>query len=190
MSSSSQNPGTDLVGPLVRTFGGQSPIVHPSAWLAPGSVIIGDVDIGEDASVWYGAVLRGDINSIRIGARTNVQDQCVIHVTRDEYSVSIGDEVTVGHRAVVHGSTVESGALVGLGAVVLDGARVGRNAWVAAGALVPPGMSIDPETLVAGVPAKVVRRLSEDELARQRKLTLLYVSTAKSHSMSRSPEDV
>ena len=190
MSSSSRVPGNDQVGPLLRTFEGQSPVVHPSAWLAPGSVVIGNVEIGEDASVWYGSVLRGDINSIRVGARSNIQDQCVIHVTRDQYSVSIGDEVTVGHRAVVHGSTVENGALVGIGAVVLDGARVGHHAWVAAGALVPPGMSVEPETLVAGVPAKVVRRLTEDELARQRNLTLLYVSTAKSHSMSESPEDV
>lgn len=184
MSSPNSLPGPDPVRPMIRSFEGRSPVVHPRAWLAPGSVIVGDVEIDEDASVWYGAVLRGDINSIRVGARSNIQDQCVVHVTRDVFPASIGDEVTVGHRAVIHGSTVESGALVGIGAVVLDGARIGRNAWVAAGALVPPGMSVDPETLVAGVPARVVRRLSEEELAKQRKLTLLYVSTAKSHAMS------
>ncbi|MCH2186110.1 gamma carbonic anhydrase family protein [Myxococcota bacterium] len=164
-------------------------MIHPDAWIAPGAVVVGDVEIGEGSSVWYGAVLRGDINKIRVGARSNIQDQCVIHVTRDEFSVSIGDEVTVGHRAVIHGSTVENGALVGIGAVVLDGARVGEGAWIAAGALVPPGMSIEPETLVVGVPARAVRRLSREELERQRKLTLLYVSTAKSHSMGASLTD-
>lgn len=190
MSDSPRAPLATPAVPLVRTYEGRSPLIHPSVWLAPGSVVVGDVTLEEDASVWYGAVLRGDINSIRIGARSNVQDQCVVHVTRDQYSTSIGEEVTVGHRAVIHGATVESGALVGIGAVVLDGARIGRNAWVAAGALVPPGMSVEPDTLVAGVPAKVIRRLTEDELAHQRKLTLLYVSTARSHSMSEDVENV
>ena len=184
MSSLRPSPDRDSIGPILRSFEGQSPVIHPNAWIAPGAVVVGDVEIGEDSSVWYGTVLRGDINGIRIGARSNMQDQSVIHVTRDAFSVSIGDEVTVGHRAVIHGSTVENGALVGIGAVVLDGARVGENAWIAAGALVPPGMRVEPETLVVGVPARAVRSLSQDELERQRKLTLLYISTARSHSLS------
>ena len=182
MSSSDSSPGHQSTGSILRSFEGRSPVIHPSVWLAPGAVVVGDVQIDEDSSVWYGAVLRGDINSIRVGARSNIQDQSVVHVTRDVFSVSIGDEVTVGHRAVVHGSTVEDGALIGIGAVVLDGARICQNAWVAAGALVPPGMSVEPGTLVAGVPARVVRPLSQEEIERQRNLTLLYVATAQGHS--------
>ncbi len=101
------------------------PRIDPSAWVAPGAVVVGDVEIGRDSSVWYGSVVRGDVHFVRIGARTNIQDNCVLHVTRDRFACEVGDEVTVGHRAVVHGCRVGDGALVGIGAIVLDGARVG-----------------------------------------------------------------
>jgi len=148
-------------------------------WVAPGAVVIGDVEIGSDSSVWFGTVVRGDVHSIRIGARTNLQDHCVVHVTRDEFPTVIGDEVTVGHRGTVHGCTVDDGALIGIGATVLDGAVVGEEALVAAGALVPPGARVPPRTLVRGIPAKPARELTRDEIATQRQRALEYVQTAR-----------
>jgi carbonic anhydrase/acetyltransferase-like protein (isoleucine patch superfamily) len=148
-------------------------------WIAPGAVVIGDVEIGPDASVWFGSVVRGDIHRIRIGARTNLQDHCVVHVTRGLHPTTIGDEVTVGHRATVHGCTVGDGALIGIGATVLDGAVIGEEALVAAGALVPPGAEVPPRTLVRGVPAKPARELAAEEIALQRKRALEYVETAR-----------
>jgi carbonic anhydrase/acetyltransferase-like protein (isoleucine patch superfamily) len=150
--------------------------------VAPSAVVVGDVTIGPDSSVWYGSVVRGDVHEIRIGARTNLQDLCVLHVTRGRFATHVGDEVTVGHRAVVHGCTVEDGALIGIAAVVLDGARIGAEALVGAGALVPPGMEVPEGALVLGVPARVVRPLTSDERALQRQRALEYVETARGHA--------
>jgi len=158
------------------------PRLDPSAWIAPGAVVAGDVEIGADTSVWFGCVVRGDVNAIRIGARTNLQDHCVVHVTRDRFATWIGDEVTVGHRATVHGCSVRDGALVGIAAVVLDGAEVGEEALVGAGALVPPGAKIPPRHLAVGVPARVVRPLRDDELRSQRARALEYVETARAYA--------
>ncbi|RIL05415.1 MAG: gamma carbonic anhydrase family protein [Proteobacteria bacterium] len=163
-------------------YGGRLPCVHADAWIAPGAVVIGDVEIGAGSSVWYGAVVRGDVHAIRIGARTNLQDQTVVHVTAGRFGTRIGDEVTVGHRAVVHGCTVRDGALVGIGSIVLDGADVGEEAWVAAGALVSPGTKVPPRALVRGVPARVVRTLDAAEIEAQRARTLEYVATAARHA--------
>lgn len=149
-------------------------------------MVIGDVEIGPDSSLWYGTVVRGDVHEIRIGAGTNLQDQCIVHVTRGRFGTRIGDEVTVGHRAVVHGCTVEDGALIGIAAVVLDGARVGAEALVGAGALVPPGMEVPERTLVLGVPARVVRPLSADERELQRQRAREYVETARGHASAES----
>ena len=144
--------------------------------------MVGDVEIGPDSSVWYHAVVRGDVHAIRIGARTNLQDHCVVHVSRDRFSCTIGDEVTVGHRATVHGCRVEDGALIGIGAIVLDGAHVGEGAVVGAGALVPPGARIEAGMMALGLPAKVVRAVEAEERERQRKATLGYVDTAREHA--------
>jgi carbonic anhydrase/acetyltransferase-like protein (isoleucine patch superfamily) len=157
------------------------PRLDPSAWLASGAVVVGDVVLGAESSVWFGAVLRADVHSIRVGARTNLQDHCVVHVTRDRFPTRIGDEVTVGHRAVVHGCTVDDGALIGIGAIVLDGARVGEGALVGAGALVAPGTEVPPGALVLGVPARVVRSLSDQEQKLQRERALQYVETAREY---------
>lgn len=143
--------------------------------------MIGDVVIGPDSSVWFGAVVRGDIHSIRIGARSNLQDHCVVHVTRDRFPVEVGDEVTVGHRATVHGCRVRDGALIGIGAIVLDGAEVGEGALVGAGAVVPPGMRVPAFALVRGVPARVVRTLDEEERRTQRQRALAYVADARTY---------
>lgn len=139
------------------------PRVHASVFLADGSRVIGDVEIGENASVWYNAVIRGDVHYVRIGAGTNVQDGTVIHVTHDETPAVIGRDVTIGHAAIVHGCTLEDVCLVGMGATVLDGAVVRSESMVAAGALVPPGFEVPTGTLVAGVPARVKRELTDDE---------------------------
>ena len=125
--------GAGDTGAIVRAFAGVWPRIHPDAWIAPGAVVVGDVEIGADSSLWYGSVLRGDVHGIRVGARSNLQDGCVLHVTRDRFACVLGDEVTVGHRAVVHGCRVGDGALIGIGAIVLDGAEVGAGALIGAG---------------------------------------------------------
>lgn len=143
--------------------------------------MIGDVTVEADASIWYGTVVRGDVERIRIGARSNVQDNSTLHVTRDLHSVDIGEDVTVGHRAVVHGCRVGDGALIGIGAVVLDGAEIGDEAWVGAGATVTPGAIIESGMLALGTPARCVRRLTPDEIRSQRERTFSYVELAREH---------
>lgn len=148
----------------IYSYRGRTPRIHATAFIAPGAVIVGDVEIGPDASVWYGCVLRGDVNRIRVGARTNVQDGTVMHVDRDAACV-LGDDTTVGHQALVHGATVGNGVLVGMGSKVLSRAVIGDGALVAAGAVVLEGSDVPAQTLVAGVPAKVRRNLSGEESA-------------------------
>lgn len=149
---------------IIRPHGGKSPRLHQSVMLIGDVTVVGDVEIGERSSLWFGAVVRGDVNSIRIGARTNVQDCCVIHVTSRTHPTVVGDEVTLGHRVTLHGCTVKDRCLVGIGAVVMDGAVVGEDAMVGAGALVPPGMVVPPGMLALGAPAEVKRQLTPEEL--------------------------
>lgn len=136
------------------------PSIAESAWVAETAVVRGEVTLGEEVSVWFGAVLRGDVAPITVGAGTNIQDNAVVHVSQG-FPCRIGANVTIGHGAVVHGCTIEDGALIGIRATVLDGAHIGAGALVAAGALVPPGMEVPPGTLAMGVPARVVGPLSE-----------------------------
>ncbi len=143
---------------------GKVPDVSKASFIADNAYIIGDVVLEEGVSVWYGAVLRGDIHEIRVGKLSNVQDNVVIHVTKDLWPTIIGERVTVGHMAMLHGCTIEDDVLVGIGAIVLDGAVVGRESVIAAGALVPPGMKVPPGSVVMGVPAKVVRKVTEKDL--------------------------
>lgn len=173
-------------GAIIRAFDSLVPRLHPSVWVAPGAAVIGDVEIGADSSVFYGAVLRGDVERIRVGERTNIQDQATLHVTEGRFSTWLGDEVTVGHRAVVHGCRVGNGTLIGIGAVVLDGAEVGENALIGAGAVVTPGTVIESGMLALGMPAKVVRSLAVEEIELQRERTLRYVETARMHAVSSS----
>ena len=153
-------------------------LVHPSAYVAPNATIVGQVHVAAGASVWFGCVLRGDDAPITIGAQTNVQDVAVIHVDLGE-PCSGGERVTVGHRAVLHGATVQDGALIGIGAIVLNGALVGREALVGAGALVPAGMVIPPRHLALGIPAQVVRELTDEEIEHTRSLTARYIERAQ-----------
>lgn len=159
---------------------GVSPRVHPSAFIAGGAWLIGDVEVGEDASVWFNAVLRGDINIIRVGRRTNVQDGAVVHVTR-ELPAILGDDVTIGHKAMIHGCRIGDGSLIGMNAVVLDRAVVGPFAVVAAGAVVKEGFVVPEGTLVAGVPARVARTLTEEERAFLLRSAQNYVGYARTY---------
>ncbi|WP_017569516.1 gamma carbonic anhydrase family protein [Nocardiopsis halotolerans] len=152
-------------GPSVPRVGGADfgrPEIHPSAWIAPGAVVVGRVRLGARSSVWYGSVLRADSEDVVVGERVNIQDQCGLHSDPGEPAV-LHDDVSLGHKAMVHGAVVEEGALIGIGAIVLGGARVGRGALVAAGSLVPPGKTVPPDTLWAGVPGKVIRELNDDD---------------------------
>ena len=167
---------------MVRRYADVHPRIHPSAWLAPGSIVVGDVEIGADSSIWYGAVIRGDVDRIRIGQRTNVQDHCVLHVESGGFSCAIGDEVTIGHRAVVHACTVRDGALIGIGAIVLDGAEIGEEALLGAGAVATPGTVIPDGMLAVGIPARVVRALSPEDRSGQRAHALDYVEMARAHA--------
>jgi len=151
---------------IVRAYEGKEPRLGKRVFIAENAAVIGDVVLGDDCSVWYGTVIRGDVHSIRIGARTNIQDNCTLHVTQGTHPVHIAEEVTIGHAAVVHGCTVERRALIGIGSRVLDGAVIGELALVGAGALVPEGMQVPSRTLVVGVPARVKRPLTQEEIAR------------------------
>ncbi len=148
---------------MIIPYKGKSPVVPDCCFLAPGSVIIGDVTLGAECSVWFGAVIRGDINWIRIGDWTNIQDGCVVHVTNDTAPTEVGDHVTVGHGAILHGCRIESACLIGMGAIILDKAVIGSGSLVAAGSVVKGGMVVPPGSMVAGNPAVVKRKVSRDE---------------------------
>ena len=164
---------------MIAAYAGRAPQLDPSVFVVNSATVIGDVVIGPDSSIWFGAVVRGDIHPIRIGARSNVQDNATIHVVGGKFGTTLGDGVTVGHNAVVHGCTIEDGVLVGMGAIVLDGAVVGAESLIAAGALVPPGTRVPPRSLVLGSPGKVVRAVSDDELERIRSSASNYVGYAQ-----------
>jgi carbonic anhydrase/acetyltransferase-like protein (isoleucine patch superfamily) len=167
---------------MIRPYQGVHPRLADSAWVAPSADVIGDVEIGPDSSVWYQTVVRGDVFPIRIGARTNIQDHCVLHVTHDRHATVLQDDVTIGHRVVLHGCTVESGALVGIGAIVLDQAVSGAGARVGAGALVTPGTRVPPGTVAMGSPARVVRDVSDRERAWMEESARNYVLYARRHA--------
>lgn len=148
---------------MIFSYKGITPVVHDSVFLAQGTCVIGDVHIGEGSSLWFNVVVRGDVNLVRIGQRTNIQDGSVVHVTHETHPTIIGDDVTVGHRATLHGCRIGNGVLVGIGAVILDGAEIGDSSMIAAGSLVAPGTKIPPRSMVMGIPGKVVRMLTAEE---------------------------
>jgi carbonic anhydrase/acetyltransferase-like protein (isoleucine patch superfamily) len=147
---------------MLVTLGGAAPDVDPTSWVAPNAVLAGEVRLGEQASVWYSAVIRADLGPITIGARTNIQDGSVMH-TDPGFQLVVGAEVTVGHRVVLHGCTIHDHVLIGMGAIVMNGAVVGSDSIVAAGALIPEGVVIPPGSLVVGAPGKVRRETTSDE---------------------------
>lgn len=161
---------------MILAFRGILPQVASSAFLAPTATVIGDVRIGEESGLWFGVVLRGDVNHIRIGCRTNLQDGTIVHVTRGTHPTIIGDGVTVAHGVKLHGCTIGDGCLIGIGAIVLDGVEIGEMSMVAAGSLVVPGTIIPPGSLVVGSPAKVKRSLMDSERKTLHELSERYVA--------------
>ncbi|WP_228717288.1 gamma carbonic anhydrase family protein [Allosaccharopolyspora coralli] len=172
-------------GPFTLTFGEHTPQLDDGAWAAPGSSLIGRVRLATQANVWYTTVLRGDVADISVGARSNVQDGVVMHAD-EGFPAVVGNDVTIGHRAVVHGCTIEDEVLIGMGSVVLNGAKIGSGSLVAAGAVVLEGVEIPPGSLVAGTPGKVRRELTGDEQEMIRASARHYVDLATSHRQALS----
>jgi carbonic anhydrase/acetyltransferase-like protein (isoleucine patch superfamily) len=162
------------------TLDGNTPQVHPEAWVAPGALLVGRVMLGRGASVWYGSVLRADDDEIIVGAECNIQDQCCLHVDRGEPAV-LGERVSLGHRATVHGAQVDEGALIGIGAIVLGRARIGAGSLVAAGTVVRPGQHVPAGVLVAGVPGRIVRELTDADRATFADTAASYLARAAAH---------
>ena len=172
---------------MLRQFRGVSPRIHPTAFIDDSAQVIGDVDIGEESGVWMCAVVRGDVNAIRIGRRTNIQDGTTVHGMLGTHPVDLGDEVTVGHGVVLHGCTVENRCLIGMGALLLNGSRVGTESIVAAGTLLVEGMQVPPRSLVMGSPGKVKRSLTDDEIAGIRGYADRYVGYRLDYMDTRDP---
>ena len=166
---------------MIRTFQGIKPTIPQSCFIEETAVIIGDVVMGEECSAWFHAVIRGDVNYIRIGNRTNVQDLCMLHVTHDTHPLIIGDDVTIGHHVVLHGCTVQNRVLVGMGAIIMDGAVIGEDSVVGAGALVTEGTIVPPKSLILGSPAKVKRPVTEQELAWIRESAQNYIRYSRQY---------
>ena len=161
---------------MILAFQDILPKIDETAFVAGNATVIGDVEIGAESSVWFGSILRGDVNYIRIGERVNVQDGTIIHVSSKTHPTVLEDEITLGHRVTLHGCHIETGCLIGIGSIVLDGARVGRNSLVAAGSLLTPNTQIPPRVLVMGSPARVKRELSDDEVKDLERFWRNYVS--------------
>ncbi|MGH7205365.1 MAG: gamma carbonic anhydrase family protein [Nitrospiraceae bacterium] len=166
---------------MIRTFQGIKPTIPKSAFIEETAVVIGDVVIGEESSVWFHAVVRGDVHYIRIGHRTNVQDLCVLHVTHDTAPLVIGDDVTIGHHVVLHGCTIKDRVLIGMGTIIMDGAVIGEDSVVGAGALVTEGTIVPSKSLILGFPAQVKRPVNEQELAWIRESALNYITYARQY---------
>lgn len=169
-------PGSNLL-----PYGGKTPRLAPGTLVASGAQLIGDLEIGADSSIWFNVVVRADVHHIRIGARTNIQDNSTVHVTEGEAPCIIGNDVTVGHNAIVHACTVEDLCLIGMGAIILDHAVIGAGSLVGAGALVTQGKRFPPRSLIIGSPAKAVRTLTDEELAGLRESAAHYVTTARGY---------
>ncbi len=165
---------------MILSYRGVYPTIHPNAYVAPGVDVIGRVRLAKDASVWFGSVLRGDVNRIEIGEATNIQDGSILHVD-DEAPCLIADHVHVGHHVNLHGCVVERGAMIGIGAIVLSGARVGAGAIVGAGSVVLEGTRIPPRVLAVGAPARVVRKITQQEIAYIQGWVKKYVQLAKAY---------
>ncbi len=166
---------------MIKSYKGINPKIDPSAYIEESAVIIGDVEVGEYSSIWCNAVLRGDVHYIRLGKRTNIQDNCVLHGTRGVWPVILGDDITVGHNVTLHGCVVKDRCLIGMGSIILDGVQIGEDSIIGAGALVTEKSIIPPKSLVMGLPAKVVRGLKDEEVARILKSAKNYIEYSKDY---------
>lgn len=168
---------------MIKSFKDKSPIIHESCFIAETANVVGEVNIGKNSNIWYNSVIRADMNYVKIGENTNVQDNSVVH-NAEKFPTIIGDNVTVGHSAVIHACTIGNNTLIGMGAIVLDGAEVGEETIIGAGALVAPGKKIPSGVLAVGSPAKVVRELTEEEKEGLKKSASNYVELSKHHMVS------
>ncbi|MBM4123502.1 MAG: gamma carbonic anhydrase family protein [Nitrospira sp.] len=166
---------------MIRTYQGIKPTIGKDVYIEDTAVVIGDVVIGEESSVWFHAVVRGDVHYIRIGSRSNVQDLSLLHVTHDTHPLVIGDDVTIGHHVVLHGCTVKDRVLIGMGAIIMDGAVIGEDSVVGAGALITERTIVPPKSLILGSPAKVKRQVTEEELAWIRESAQNYINYASQY---------
>ena len=172
---------------MPKPYKGKMPKLGEGVFVEESAQVIGDVEIGAFSSVWFNAVVRGDVHHIRIGDRTNVQDNCTLHVTKDTYPLIIGSDITIGHNVILHGCTVKDRCLIGMGAIILDNAEIGEDCIVGAGALVTEGMKVPPGSLVLGIPAKAVRAVKPEEKARILKSAQNYIEYSRNYT---APETV
>jgi carbonic anhydrase/acetyltransferase-like protein (isoleucine patch superfamily) len=166
---------------VIRTYRGHVPQIAATAYVDPQAVVIGDVVIGEHSSVWPCTVIRGDVHSIRIGARCSIQDGSVLHVQHDEYGLTLGDGITVGHNVILHGCTIGSRCLIGMGSIILNGAKVGEGSIIAAGALIPERMEVPPGSVVMGAPGKIRRQTTPADLDAIDRNAARYVEYSELH---------
>lgn len=166
---------------MIISYKGISPRLHKTVFTVETATIIGDVEIGEYSSIWFNAVVRGDVNYIRIGKRTNIQDNCTVHVTNETFPTILGNDVTVGHNVIIHGAVVKDRCLLGMGAILLDDTEIGEDSIIGAGALVTEGAKVPPRSLVLGIPGKVVRGLRDDEVAKILKAAQNYIEYSESY---------
>jgi len=171
---------------MIRSYRGRAPQIPASAYIDPDAVIIGDVTIGEHSSVWPGVVIRGDVNWIRIGARTNIQDGSVLHVMKDTHPLVLGDAVTIGHGVILHGCTIESSVLIGMGSILLNGAKIGGGSIVAAGTLVPEGAVVPPGSLFMGHPGKLRRALTPEDQASIEAYAARYIEYSETYKAEKA----
>lgn len=167
----------------IHSFEGHVPVLAEGAWVAPSAQVIGRVTLGKDVGIWWGTVLRGDINTIVVGDRSNIQDNAVVHLA-DHYGVELGEDVVVGHGAIIHACKIGNNVLVGMGSIIMDGAEIGDDCVIAAGALVPPGKKIPAGSLVVGAPGKVARETTQAERDSNRAMALKYIKVKKAAQAS------
>jgi gamma-carbonic anhydrase len=175
---------------VIRAFGQAHPRFGQRVFVADTAAITGDVELADDVSVWYGAVLRGDVGKIRIGARTNIQDNACLHMTHEVSDTVVGADVIIGHNVVLHGAIVEDNALIGMNAVVMDNAVVGEGSWIAAGSVVPPKLVIPPRSLVRGSPGRVVRPIKDEEQAWAKDAIERYLGLAREHKLQQQASGI
>jgi carbonic anhydrase/acetyltransferase-like protein (isoleucine patch superfamily) len=166
---------------MILDFKGIHPKIDPTVFIADNALVIGDVELGAKANIWFFSLVRGDVNPIRVGARCNIQDACILHVASHGFPLVLEDDVVLGHRVTVHGCHIERGAFVGIGAIILNGARIGEEAMVGAGSVVIPGTVIPPRSLALGTPAKVVRELTEKDFAMMQRIRNTYLDLMETY---------